>query len=458
MPQNFEIKFDFDSIPQRVTGVYLALGLIWVVASEKLLPGAAFAISLGNRSAFVIVTGVALYLMLAQWRRRINKLQTELRRAIERATAYFESTQWGIFSIDRQGLILRSNPKAREMFGYREDELVGQAIEMLMPERIRSRHERHREDYFAAPRNRPMGVGMDLVGRRKDGIEFPIEVSLHLIKTDDTDFVSAFVSDITDRLKMEREARRGETLAALGAVAAGVAHELNNPLAVALSRIELILQTGVKELSPQMREDLEVVHRNAQRASRIASELLNAARQRRIERRPVDLIHLVDETMLLFREQLRRDGIAVTVALPDALPPILGDQSALGQVLINLLSNARDAIVKNNDEIRITARNAPERPGFVELRIEDTGQGIAPEAKARIFDVFYTTKANGAGLGLWLCRRIVLEHQGTIEVESEPGCATTFIITLPAANESIDATGGRDDVGATGDLPVSGNK
>lgn len=417
------------------------------------MPSAAPAISFGNRSVFVIATGLVLYLMLALWRRRINKLQTELRMEIERATAYFESTQWGIFNIDRQGLIRRVNLKAQEMFGYSEDELVGQTIEVLMPERFRSGHLGHRANYFTAPSTRLMGVGMDLVGRRKDGIEFPIEVSLHLIKTGDTDFVSAFVSDITERLKLEREARRGETLAALGAVAAGVAHELNNPLAVVLSRIELMLQAGDKELSPQIREDLDAIHRNALRASRIASELLNAARQRRLERRPVNLVQLVEETLMLFRDELRRDGVAVKVSLPGSLVPILGDQSALSQVLINLLSNARDAIAKN-DEIRITAREAPDRPGFVELRIEDTGQGISLEARERIFDVFYTTKTNGTGLGLWLCRRIVLEHQGTIKVESEPGRATAFIITLPAASGFIDVTGGLD---ADGDSPLSGS-
>ncbi len=429
----------FAAIPGSVAFYYLFIGTIWVVASEILLPSELYWMGVINRAAFVIITGVVFYAGLAIWGRRMNQIEEKLREALTRANAYFESAQWGIISVDRGGLIRSVNPKAQELFGYASGELVGQSIDLLVPERIRALHAGHREAFFAAPRNRPMGIGIDLIARRKDGSEFPVEVSLHLIKTETGGVVSAFVSDIGERLKLEREARRGETLTALGAVAAGVAHELNNPLAVVSSRIELMMQTGAGDLSPQMREDLEVVRRNAGRASKIASELLNSARQRRLERQPVKLNDLINETVLLFREQFRRDAIALTVAIAESLPPVKGDRSALGQVLINLLSNARDAI-GSNGEVRIKAAEAPERPGYVQFRVEDSGPGISAEAKARIFDVFYTTKQNGTGLGLWLSRRIVLEHQGNIEVESGPDRGTAFTITLPiAANDDRTA-------------------
>lgn len=435
-----KLDFNFGPLPRRATVIYFAFGLIWVAASEFLLPSHALYASLLNRIAFVTIVGAALYFILDACRRRVRAIETGLQEAIGRATAYFDSAQWGIISVDRDGLIRRANPKAQELFGYTSEELEGQSIDILIPDRIRARHADHRRNYFAAPRNRPMGIGMDLIARRKDGSEFPVEVSLHLIKTETGGIVSAFISDISERLKLEREARRGETLTALGAVAAGVAHELNNPLAVVSSRIELMMQTGASELSPQMREDLEVVRRNASRASQIASELLNSARQRRLERQPVNLNDLINETTLLFREQFRRDAIALKVSADEALPAVKGDRSALGQVLINLLTNARDALGANG-EIRISAAAAPDRPGFVQLRVEDSGPGIPPEAKAKIFDIFYTTKNNGTGLGLWLSRRIVLEHQGLIEVESEPGRGTAFTITLPAAPGDKDATG-----------------
>jgi PAS domain S-box-containing protein len=451
-----KLDFNFDPLPRRATVIYFAFGLPWVALSEYVLPAAPFYGSLLNRATFVIVSGAALFFILNAWRRRVKVIETGLQEAIGRAAAYFDSAQWGIISIDRVGLIRRANPKAQELFGYTSEELEGQSIDILIPDRIRARHAGHRKDYFAAPRNRPMGIGMDLTARRKDGSEFPVEVSLHLIKTEAGGVVSAFVSDISERLKLEREARRGETLTALGAVAAGVAHELNNPLAVVSSRIELMMQTGASELSPQMREDLEVVRRNAARASQIASELLNSARQRRLERQLVNLNDLINETTLLFREQFRRDAIALKVSAAEALPAVKGDRGALGQVLINLLSNARDALGANG-EIRISAAAAPDRPGFVQLRVEDSGPGIPPDARAKIFDVFYTTKNNGTGLGLWLSRRIVLEHQGQIEVESEPGRGTAFTITLPAAPDDQDAAGRPTNSGAMNDSRTSEN-
>ncbi len=451
-----KLDFNFDSLPRRVTAIYFAFGLVWVAASEILLPSHSLYVSLLNRTAFVTVSGAALYFILDAWRQRVRVIEIGLQEAIGRATAYFDSAQWGIISIDREGLIRRANPKAQELFGYTSEELAGQSIDMLIPDRIRARHAGHRKDYFAAPRNRPMGIGMDLTARRKDGSEFPVEVSLHFIEAEAGGIVSAFISDISERLKLEREARRGETLTALGAVAAGVAHELNNPLAVVSSRIELMMQTGASELSPQMREDLEVVRRNAGRASQIASELLNSARQRRLERQLVNLNDLINDTVLLFREQFRRDAIALKISAAEALPAVKGDRSALGQVLINLLSNARDALGANG-EIRISAAAAPDRPGFVQLRVEDSGPGIPPDARAKIFDVFYTTKNNGTGLGLWLSRRIVLEHQGRIEVESEPRRGTAFTITLPAAQGDQDATGRPTNSRAMNDSRMSEN-
>ncbi len=442
-----EKESDFAAIARWATALYLAIGVAWVAVSEWLLPSAAMRQSVINRSGFVAATAVTLYLVTTEYGRRMKRLKGELEEAVVEAKAYFQSAQWGIVSVRETGEIRAVNPKACEMFGYSDSEMIGQSIEMLIPERMRIRHVAHRANYAAEPRNRPMGIGMDLIGRRKDGAEFPIEVSLNQLHVSGEPVVSAFISDITERLKLEREARRGETLTALGAVAAGVAHELNNPLAVVSSRVELMLQAGAKELSPQMREDLEVVHRNARRASRIASELLNSARQRRPERRPVNLAELVDETLLLFREQMRRDGISVTTAFPAGLAPVLGDRSALAQVLINLLTNARDAIAKNGGAVRITGSAPTDRPDFARLRIEDSGPGIPAEARERIFDVFFTTKANGTGLGLWLCRRIVLEHQGNIEVESEPGRGAAFTITLPAAGDHTDAPHGHGEAG-----------
>ena len=438
MWKNADIKATLKASAVGITLAYIALALLWVVVAEAVLGTPPTRALMLNRVGFVVVSGAALYLYAAHWSVRMWRSKRELEQMAVWATAYFESAAWAMLSVDKDGIIRRANQKATEMFGYETKELVGQPLEILVPERLRERHRAHRGAYFGEPRTRPMGIGMNLVGARKDGSEFPVEVSLNFFHSAGGGVVNAVISETTERLKLERDARRNETLTALGAIAAGVAHELNNPLAVVSSRIELMLAAGA-ELSPQMREDLDVVHRNARRASRIAAELLNSARQRPSERRPIQLNQLVEETLLIFREQMRREGIAITTVFDNSLPPVIGDRTALGQVLINLLTNARDAMSGGGGSIRIETGAANGRPGFMQLSVSDTGRGIPADALARIFDVFYTTKSTGTGLGLWLCRRIMLEHQGRIDVQSEVGKGATFVMTLPAeADDSAD--------------------
>ncbi|HVC44345.1 MAG TPA: ATP-binding protein [Candidatus Binataceae bacterium] len=416
-----------------ITLTYLAVGLLWVVTSEFALSEMPARTLVLNRVAFILASGGLLYVLASRWAGRIRRVNQDLEETAARAAALFDAAAWGILRVSPDGTIHNVNPKAIEMFGYTLEELIGQPVELLIPQRLRQGHLGHRANFFSAPQSRQMGVGAQLVGARKDGGEFPIEVSLNFLHTIKGDVVMAFITDVTERLKLEREARRGETLTALGAIAAGVAHELNNPLAVVSSRIELIMATAEPGLSAQTREDLEVVHRNARRASQIAAELLNSARQRPVERRPVNLNDLVEETLRNFREQMRRVGVSIAVALAPGLAPIKGDRIALEQVLINLLANASDAMAAGGGTLRIEGHALPDRPGFAQLSVSDTGCGIMPDALGHIFDVFYTTKATGTGLGLWLCRRIMLEHQGRIDVRSEVGCGTTFTITLPLA-------------------------
>jgi protein-histidine pros-kinase len=148
---------------------------------------------------------------------------------------YFQAASEGLIVVDRSGRIIEANPKAQELFGSEADELIDQPVELLLPERIRELHGKHRAAFFTAPRNRPMGVGLNLVGRHKDGREVPVEVSLTYARgTTRGDLVVASVIDISQRLALEHEARRVETVASLGTIAAGIAHDLNNPLQIIL--------------------------------------------------------------------------------------------------------------------------------------------------------------------------------------------------------------------------------
>ena len=366
--------------------------------------------------------------------------------------AVLDAAPDGMFIVDASGTILLANQQAYTLFGYAPPDLVGQSVDVLLPDALQAAHAAHRDAYARAPRTRPMGSGLDLLARRQDGSELPVEISLSPMATPEGMVIIAAVRDITERKRIESDlralnedltrqrqeaeraalalaARRAEKLAAIGTLAAGLAHELNNPIGIMSSRIEVMLMEGTTLPEP-VREDLEVLHRQAQRVARITQGLLTFARTSAGEREPVDLNHVVRETLLLAEAQITKSGVKVIVELSPDLPPILGDADTLQQVMLNLVTNARDA-VDGRGEIRIgTAVRESDRR--IELVVADTGRGIAPEDLTRIFDPFFTTKPAGTGLGLSLTHGIVREHGGTIDVESTPGRGTRFLLAFPA--------------------------
>jgi two-component system, cell cycle sensor histidine kinase and response regulator CckA len=505
--------------------------------------------------------------------------------------------------VDGAGRIMRTNTRLAEMFGYEQEELDGQSLEMLLPERLRAAHVQHRQGFFADPRVRPMGFGLELTARRKDGREFPVEISLSYIKSDEGLLALGFVTDITprrsaeqrlhaeflvtrvfadpdhsedlgprllqalcenlewdlgelwrvdgdvlrydsgwhragldtrafdavsretvlsrgmgvagrvwktgraswvtpsnrlaggraaaaaqlglksgcafpirgentfigaivllnrdtrepddplllmltdignrigqhlDHRRVELELRhqrevlfQSEKLSALGRLVAGVAHEMNNPLGIISSRIELMLGEPESQTLPvQLLEDLRVIHRNVLRVAGVAQALRSFARQSTGERRPVDLNAVVAETLLLVGRPMSTDNIRITTALDPALPSLLGDANALQQVLLNLLTNAREALT-GGGEISIQTGRDPARPERLHLIVTDTGPGIAPAHLPHLFEPFYTTKPAGTGLGLAVSYGIVQNHLGTIDVHSVAGQGATFTLSFP---------------------------
>jgi PAS domain S-box-containing protein len=364
-------------------------------------------------------------------RQRAEARAHALQQSAETITAMFESAAEGIVTVGQDGAILRVNHKLEEMFRYRRGDLEGQPLELLLPERLRSTHEGHRLGYFADPRTRPMGRGMTLMGRRNDGVEFPIEVSLSHVASAQGAFAMAFVSDISERVTLERAARVNEKLAALATFSAGIAHELNNPIGIMSSRLELMLMDVVGLAIPEsLSDDLRVLQRNLTRVGQIATTMLNFARHGPQDARPVNLNTVVENTLLLVGKQLTKEGVQISTTLAPDLPFISGDSNALEQVLMNLLLNARDALTQGGS-VKIETSPTPEPPGGVQLIVADTGPGMAPDVLVKIAEPFYTTKTHGTGLGLSVSYRIVREHRGTIDVESELGRGTTFIVRLP---------------------------
>jgi two-component system NtrC family sensor kinase len=248
-----------------------------------------------------------------------------------------------------------------------------------------------------------------------------------------------FGIDVSERQKAEEEreavemvARRSERLASLGTLAAGLAHELNNPIGIISSRIELMLleDAEARRLSPDIREVLEVLRRHAMRVGRLAQGLLSFARHRIAEQSLVNLADVVRDVLLLTEPQIVKSGSTVRATLGADPAIVAGDGASLQQVVLNLVTNAWQAL-NGPGEIRVETRGGND--DRVELVVEDTGRGMSTEELARIFDPFFTTRPDGTGLGLSITHGIVRDHGGTIHVESTPGQGTRFVVSFPSA-------------------------
>jgi PAS domain S-box-containing protein len=356
--------------------------------------------------------------------------EESLRRSEATSRAFLESASESIVVADAGGRIVLVNARTEKMFGYARAELIGQAVEALIPGRLRERHVAHRGTYMAAPRTRSMGQGLDLAGLKKDGTEFPVEVSLSYVETGEGIRAIAFVTDISERVAFQRAARQADKLAALGTLSAGIAHEINNPIGIISSRVEvMMLEAEEAGLPAEMRKDLEVILRHARRVATITQGLLSFARQSSGVRGPVNLNRVVEEIVQLARKDMSRARVEVALKLDATVPTIEADANAIGQVLLNLVTNARGAMSEGGEITIETSHLAAART--VRLAVRDTGSGIPPETLPKIFDPFFTTKAEGTGLGLSISHGIVHDHRGTLEVRSEVGKGSTFTLTFP---------------------------
>jgi PAS domain S-box-containing protein len=424
----------------RVVIAYCFVAFTWLVVSELFWPAPH---SLANRLIFVAGTS-ALMVVLRWWGwSEAHRYASQLQESGVIADVFFHAAGQGILMVAPDGKMVRANAAVEQMFGYGHGELEGRPVEILVPERVLGQHVAHRASFMKAPRSRPMGIGLDLAGRRKDGSEFPLEISLNYVApVTDSQFVVCFITDISERVAFERQTRQAETMNALGSIAAGIAHDLNNPLAIISSRSELMLSL-LDVGNPDLREDLEVLRRNAQRASRIATGLLTLAAQRASERQPVNVNELVEASVLLIGGEFRRSNIEIITSLDRNVSLVPGDPTALQRVLMNLVMNARDAMPEGG-KLTIVSGPARDQAGMLQLSVADTGAGIPADVLPKLFDIFFTTKTSGTGLGLWLAYRTLREHSGRIEVESEPGKGTKFMLTLPTIRDTAIAEGSRE--------------
>ncbi|HEX5037847.1 MAG TPA: ATP-binding protein [bacterium] len=323
--------------------------------------------------------------------------------------------------VDREGRILFVNSLAQKLFGYGPGELVGQAMEVLIPQRFRERHVHHRKEYAHGPKPRPMGAGLDLYGVRKDGTEFPTEISLSPIQTGDSVRVMAAIRDVTDsRLK--------ERLATLGHLAGSIAHELRNPLATIDSSV-YFLKAKLKDADPKVAEHLSRIKSAVTAATSVIQSLLDLTRMKPPLMSRVDVAATVDEAVAAIKDI---GSIDVVRDYPAEGAFVPGDSQQLLMAFGNVAKNAVDAM-KGKGRLVLSVRKT--EPHHVEISFSDTGPGIPEENLDRIFQPLFSTKATGIGFGLSIAKMVTDRHEGSIRAHTEPGKGATFVLRFPLYRE-----------------------
>ena len=367
----------------------------------------------------VDVVGSKLYTVILRDVTERKRSEEQLRLAIEAAPS-------GMILVDQQGQIILVNAQIEHQFGYSRHELLGQPVEVLVPESFRAAHVGDRQRFFSASSTRQMGKGRELFGRRKDGSEFPIEIGLNPVNAPEGIHVLASVIDITERKRLEQQLRRTERIAELGTLASGMAHEIGTPMNVILGRAEYLLGR-VKEETIQ--KGLQTIITQVERITKVMNQLLAFARRRSPERVPLVLRDVVEQSLEMFEQRFESARIEVKLDTDDRCPNIHADPDQLSQVMINLIMNAIHAM-PDGGSLRIAIASADDT---VKLTVTDSGHGIPADSLKKVFEPFFTTKefGKGTGLGLTVVKGILEEHGGSIAVESQEGKGTTFTILLP---------------------------
>ena len=417
---------------------------------------------------------------MKQANKELGAARAELQKLNETLTALFQSAPDAIVTVDADGRIERANDQAESMFGYTRQELIGQRIEMLIPARFQMQHAQHRTDYMLQPRMRAMGVGLELYGRRKNGAEFPVDIMLSPVQTQQGRSVIAVVRDISERKQAEEALRRSredlelrvqERTAELrqineqleteiadrkaaervlfqtqlelaravrvmttGELAASIAHELNQPLTGVVTNGDACLRWLAAQPAnlDEARAAVGRIIRDGNRASGVLARVRALMKKGEPVKESLDINFVVEEILALTEGEAHDNEVVTRTELAAGLPPVAGDRVQLQQVVLNLIMNAIEAMSAVKDRTRILRiRTAQQSPDSVLVVVQDSGIGLDPAQLERIFDAFYTTKQGGMGFGLSVSRSIIEAHGGRIWAALNEGPVLTFRFDLP---------------------------
>jgi PAS domain S-box-containing protein len=349
-----------------------------------------------------------------------------------------------IISIDDDQCITRFNPAAEQTFGYSAREVVGESLEILLPDQFRSGHRKHVEGFGGSQQpSRQMNEREDIVGLKKDGTTFPARASISRVEFGGRTTLTVFLRDISDmRAAIETAQRSREELehmdrvGMLGEISASMAHELNQPLAAILTNAQVLKRqidakpAGLGDASEAVSDVID----DARRASEVIQRLKTLLKPGERKLEVVDINQLVTEATQLLNSEIVIRQIALTMELAPDLPAVSGDRVQFLQVLLNLATNAFDAMEKlDPDDRHLLIRTSQVASKGVEVCVKDSGAGFKGESYQRLTEPFYTTKESGMGMGLAISRTILQTHGGRLWAENNPGPGAAFYFTLPVA-------------------------
>jgi two-component system NtrC family sensor kinase len=349
-----------------------------------------------------------------------------------------------IVAIDEQGVVVEFNPAAEVVFGHTRDVVLGRNVaDVLIPHRHRHEHLGAMDAFEAGSLARRGGRRFQTEGLRADGSEFPVEIAVAEIVLDGRSIFTAHIRDLTGQKAVEAERDRQREalhhrnkLSAMGTLMASISHEIKNPLSVVVGQALLLQETCS---DPRVEERAQHISAAAQRCSSIVSSFLDSARQRPSQMRPLCVNQVLDDAIELTRHLLRAHDIELQRHYADAIPPVVGDAHQLGQVVINLIVNAQQAMTTATPphRLRVATRFEPARQRVV-IDVSDSGPGLSESVREKLFTPFFTTRgdADGTGLGLAICSDIIAAHDGEITAANAPDSGACFTIHLPAHTDT----------------------
>ncbi len=364
--------------------------------------------------------------------RALQQFHVELQQTKQYMESLIESFTDAIIAADCEGKVVLFNKGAEVLTGSRREEVIGRQGPVLYESE---------EDAKEVMRRMREGSGtvsaFETTFRAKEGARIPVLISVSILYDEEGREVGAvgFSKDLRERKRAQEQLIRSEKMASVGLLTAGVSHEILNPLNVITLRLHTLISNP--DTPPEVTRYLRIMEKHANRITKITRDLLSFSRQRTPENRLVDLSAVAKHTLALMEHDLMLENIEVELMLAEGLPKVMADLDQLEQVVLNLLTNARDAMPDGGRLTLITETVQANAHKLVELRVKDTCNGIASEHMERLFDPFFTTKPDGkgTGLGLAICQGIVETHGGAIWAENVNKGGTVFVVQLAAKEE-----------------------